>query len=103
MLRDINPGHASSTRYDTPTAMLGGSIYFGAFDDVLGGNLWKSDGTSAGTVPVKDLSPGKSSAIWSIINQNGTLFFSSGSNDPAPYQIWKSDGTEQGTVLVADD
>ena len=42
-----------------------------------GSELWKSDGTSAGTVLVKDIRPG---ALFSrpqnLTNSNGTLFFS---------------------------
>ncbi len=41
-----------------------------------GQELWKSDGTEAGTVQVKDIRPGAgSSGPSSLANLNGTLLF----------------------------
>ncbi len=63
--------------------------------------LWKSDGTDAGTVLVKQIFPGGSSGLKQFFNVNGTLFFQA--NDGIHgYELWKSDGTEAGTVLVKD-
>src|SRR5262249_50457386 len=53
---------------------------------------WKSDGTSAGTVLVKDIDIATGSALTNV---NGTLFIATG-------ELWKSDGTTAGTVLVKD-
>ena len=64
--------------------------------------LWKSDGTAAGTVLVKDINPGSASSEPSnLTNVNGTLFFTA--DDGAHgIELWKSDGTAAGTVLVKD-
>ena len=64
--------------------------------------LFKSDGTSEGTVLIKDINPGEiSSNLSDLTNVNGTVFFAAddGTNGT---ELWKSDGTESGTVLVKD-
>ena len=67
----------------------------------FGGELWKSDGTAAGTVMVKDIHPTTGSSIKNLINYNGTLLFTA--FEPlSGAELWKSDGTAGGTVLVAD-
>ena len=64
--------------------------------------MWKSNGTAAGTVMVKDINPGALGSSPSyMINVNGTLFFRAddGTNGT---ELWKSDGTEAGTVMVKE-
>jgi ELWxxDGT repeat protein len=81
---------------------VGETLYFRASDGVSGDELWKSDGTDAGTVRVKDIRSGSlSSNIDSLTNVGGTLYFQAndGVNGDA---LWKSDGTDAGTVLVKD-
>ncbi len=67
-----------------------------------GSELWKSDGTSAGTVLVCDIRPGASSASpSSLTDVNGTLYFQANDGTNGS-ELWKSDGTSAGTVLVRD-
>jgi len=55
---------------------INGTAFFGADNGINGNELWKSDGTPAGTVLVKDINPGLiSSSIRNLTNVNGTLFF----------------------------
>ncbi|MGL4511920.1 MAG: ELWxxDGT repeat protein [Lacipirellulaceae bacterium] len=81
---------------------VNGSLYFAANDGVNGWELWKSDGTDAGTVRVKDIRiGGDSSSPTNLTNVAGTLYFTA--NDGVNgYELWKSDGTEIGTVIVKD-
>ncbi len=87
-----------------------GMLFFVGNDGVHGRELWKSDGTEAGTVLVKDLTPG-SDGSWSgsevlnngipFVNVNGTLFFAGPDPDSETGRgIWKSDGTAEGTAIV---
>ncbi len=97
-VKDIVPGGGSSMYLNwEELAEVDGTLYFVARDGTSGFELWKSDGTEAGTVLVKDISPGPGSSGPTILtNVGGTLYFS------AMDKLWKSDGTEAGTVLVKD-
>ena len=106
LVADINPGIDSSYPYELTA--VGDSLFFSASDGSSGYELWKSDGTAAGTVLVADISRGPTGSYPSEITGVGnSLFFSAigaGGFDlgPADQELWKSDGTEEGTVLVAD-
>ena len=64
--------------------------------------IWKTDGTTVGTVVVKIFSPESAYPDPDFLtNVNGTLYFAA--NDGITGQeLWKSDGTTAGTVLAAD-
>src|SRR5687767_9483847 len=70
LLKNINPDGAALE--DLFPINVNGTIYFEANDGVHGIELWKSDGTSVGTVMVKDINPGmENGLIGSIVNLNG--------------------------------
>ncbi len=77
-------------------------MFFSATDGTNGIELWKSDGTSSGTVLVKDINPSAGSGLpKTLTNVNGALYFSANDGTNG-YELWKSDGTSAGTVLVND-
>ena len=81
--------------------VVSGTLFLAADDGVNGYELWKSDGTEAGTVMVKDIVPGNVySDLNGFLNVNGVLFFNSGYQ--GNMSLWKSDGTEAGTVKIKD-
>ncbi len=109
LVKDIFPG-SSPTPYGTVANGSGpeqltnvnGTLFFTANDGVNGRKLWKSDGTEAGTVLVKNIAPGSyASNPYALTTVNGTLFFLARDSDRVSSGgLWKSDGTEAGTVLV---
>jgi ELWxxDGT repeat protein len=100
VLKDVNYNPETVGSGLASFAAVGSSLYFAATINSSGAELWKSDGTDAGTVLVKDINPGSGSASPSnFINIGGTLYFTAndGSNG---IELWKSDGTDAGTVMV---
>src|SRR5688500_12000378 len=87
---------------DLDSASLNGEIFFAATDPGVGTELYKSDGTAAGTVRVKDIRPGSASASPSrFFAWDGAVYFSA--NDGVNgNELWKTDGTEAGTVLFKE-
>ena len=60
MIEDINPGNNSSNPTG-PMKVVDGFVYFSANDGVHGYELWRTDGTEAGTTMVKDINQGENS------------------------------------------
>ncbi len=83
---------------------VGNTLFFVTDDGVHGSELFKSDGTEAGTVLVKDIHPGagqsKSSNPSVLMDFNNQLFFYAYEGGDHGEGLWKSDGTEAGTVKV---
>ena len=80
---------------------VNGTLYFTADDETNGRELWKSNGTAAGTVMVKDISIISGSVPSALTNVNGTLYFTAYDRTNGR-ELWTSDGTAAGTLMVAD-
>ena len=98
MVKDINSGSGSSS--PNHHTVVDNTLYFQA-NSGNGFELWKSDGTSAGTIMVTNINSGTANnwpnyfLIGSIGN---TLYFTATDVDgPA---IWESDGTTTGTEKI---
>lgn len=102
MLKDIMPGGTGSDPYDFFS--INGILYFSAFDDAHGFELWRSDGTPDGTYMVADINPGPDhSSPADMVAYDGyfndsDFYFLAQTDSSQPPQIWKSDGTAAGTV-----
>ena len=84
---------------------MGATVFFIAYDDDRGLELWKTDGTDAGTKLVKDIN--QSQGLFNdsnpshLTNVAGTLFFAADDGIHGQ-ELWSSDGTAPGTQLVRD-
>jgi uncharacterized repeat protein (TIGR01451 family) len=83
-------------------AALGGVLYFAATTTSQGRELWRSDGTQAGTWIVKDIVPGSAGSEPDEPVAVGSEIFFRACTPAEGCELWKSDGTEAGTTLVAD-
>ena len=86
----------------TSLAAVGDRLFFAAADGRHGAELWRSDGTRAGTVMVKNLKPGIGGSNPSSLIGVGSRLFFSVDDGIHGRELWTSDGTRTGTVLVKD-
>lgn len=100
MVRDINFFSTSTTDY---LADIGGGVkLFGRWTNNYSHELWRTDGTFAGTTVVKNIRPdGNSMMGGSRAVFHGRLYFvaNDGVHGTEP---WLSDGTEGGTQMLLD-
>ena len=85
---------------------IGSKIYFSASTASTGTELWVSDGTSTGTLMVKDLKPGAAGSFPGFFGQlanpgTNVMFMASTGTAPSLFEMWKTNGTQAGTSKVA--
>jgi ELWxxDGT repeat protein len=104
LVKNIFPGAGGSVSgySDLDWIAVNDTLFFVANDGTHGLELWRSDGSEAGTTMVKDIHPGVGGSIpWDLVYVNGRIYFSA-HNDPFGEELWQSDGTKEGTRLVKD-
>lgn len=102
LVRDIAPGSDGSSPRNLQTA--GGIVYFTANDGVTGRELWRTNGTPGGTVPVADILPGPLTAFPgpnSFGSLNGLLVFRAYENNGGA-ELWRSEGLAANTARIFD-
>lgn len=112
ILSDVRAGALGSTK-DILAEFVGlnGDVFFAANDGVHGREIWRTNGTEAGTALLEDIYPGASSSgdtmlytsavPYSLTRAAGKLFFAA-NDGVAGTELWVSDGTAEGTRLLAD-
>lgn len=81
---------------------LSSNLLFTFHDTALGESLWKTDGTSAGTILLKDQNGNTNGSSVTLPLKVGNLLYFSGNDGLSGQNLWKTDGTTSGTVLVKD-
>ncbi|WP_395850530.1 Ig-like domain-containing protein [Cystobacter fuscus] len=87
-----------------PLVSVGSTVFFVNSDSSHGAELWKSDGTAAGTVLVKDIRPGFRDGLdfrSKMVAARGRVFFTADDGQRG-FELWSSDGTAAGTVRLSD-
>lgn len=107
MVRNINPvefGGSQPNAVDFHGMVYKGELYFNAYERTHADALWKTDGTEAGTIMVKDIYPGSNEEkgyIGVMKVYKDYLYFTADDGTPG-IDLWRTDGTESGTVKVKD-
>lgn len=98
-IKKIYPNQGNILHASGPSGftVFNSKVYFAATDETHGEELFSTDGTEAGTVLVKDLSPGTaSSAPRQLMVFKNELYIAC----TLSKQLWKSGGIENNTSLV---
>jgi ELWxxDGT repeat protein len=105
MIRDLHPGpDGLDTGALGVIGTLGGRLLFRAdTGNGLGAELYRTDGTRAGTRLVKDINPGASGSEASFDWQTlkGVGYFTA-TDATYGHELWRTDGTRRGTRQVID-
>lgn len=105
LVRDIATGDFGGMDSSNSYAAIGDIVYFPAAAAFLGQELWRSDGTEAGTTMVKNIAPDVVSSNPEQLTAIGsTLYFTTYRNlfGNDGRDLWRSDGTEAGTVRLVE-
>ncbi|MCA8953902.1 MAG: hypothetical protein KDE27_30610 [Planctomycetes bacterium] len=101
VIADLVPPTSDGDGQPFAGVVMNGVAYFEA-RDAFGRELWRCDGTAAGTWRVKDVNPGSTgSDIRDLTVVGNQLFFTAISSNYGR-ELWVSDGTAPGTRLVDD-
>ena len=99
LVKDIRATGSSGPRYLVNVA---GILFFSANDGIHGRELWRSNGTPAGTRIVRNIGPGSRDASpQELTAVEQTLYFTA-SDGVHGRELWMSDGTHDGTRMVRD-
>jgi ELWxxDGT repeat protein len=101
-VKDINTNLRESLPTPREVTLVDQTVFF-VTDEVLSGReLWKTDGTGAGTELVLDIWPGVSYSPPSALTAAADRLFMIANDGVTGRELWTSDGTAAGTHLIID-
>lgn len=103
LIADINAVPSGSGVSPLYLTVAGDTLFFSADTPDHGRELWQSDGTEAGTVMVKDISPGSRHSFPEQLTAIGDTLYFVADDGVNGERLWRSDGTAIGTYVVRDD
>ena len=102
LIKEIAAGSRGAFQFSRGAVAHGGILYFGANDQATAGlELWRSDGTTAGTYLVKDIKPNGWSGPSRFAVAGGRVLFIADDGQHGD-ELWVTDGTAAGTRMVLD-
>lgn len=107
-LRFESCGVFGRPRGPSSLAAVGSMLLFAADDGITGIELWRSDGTAAGTRQVRNIntnhehSEEEGSRPRAITSLGTRAIFAATTGTTLTPELWVTDGSEQGTRLLAD-
>ena len=104
LVRDVFPGPTGSNEQDKYEFVnAGNKILFAASGSATSGvELWRSDGTTVGTVMVKDINGGNLPSNPHLFYNYKNMTFFAATTAASGEEIWKTDGTELSTVMLRE-
>ncbi|MFM9111388.1 MAG: ELWxxDGT repeat protein, partial [Prochlorococcaceae cyanobacterium] len=95
LLADIQPGsyygNDPKGSYPGDFTAVGNLVFFSANDGANGGEIWASDGTTAGTLLVADIRPGADSSFPSQLTVSGQRLVFAADDGRTGTEIWSLD------------
>src|SRR5436305_6849243 len=102
LVKDLNLGPGDPNGFYYPLATAGRVLYFGGTDPAHGTELWRSDGTAAGTYRLTDVCAGRcGSSPFEVVPWRGQVYFTA-DDVVSGRELWRTDGVPGHEPRVGD-
>src|SRR5262249_17110402 len=101
LVEDLNATLSPAGSNPTEVTRFKGFLFFIAMP-FSENELWRTDGTAAGTFRIKRLGVAGSNNAMSLAALDGSTLVFTASDMATGREIWRSDGTAAGTVRIGD-
>lgn len=101
LVRDFSAENIGLGGFTPAIAAAGNRAIFHAYSNIAGAEVWTSDGTPGGTVPLPEVWPGTWGVASGLVS-TGPLVFYVGHGEGVGNELWRTDGTAAGTFMARD-